>query len=120
MLEREADTAMMPRSQGRRNEVFEICNLLVCPGCRGSLCWSSDDVRCEVCARAYPVVDGIPVLLLDQSAAEHDELEHLHAHGYGHSHDHKQQQAAYFDHEEAAEFEIARPHGTPDVQGCAG
>lgn len=96
-----------------------IRDLLLCPACHGSLHWSEAEARCRACARTYPVVDGIPILLLDQSAADHDELEHLHghpaghAHGPAHQHGHKQQQAAYFDREQAAEFEIARPHGTP-------
>lgn len=91
-----------------------LSDLLVCSACRGPLRWSDAEARCTSCARPYPIVDGIPILLLDQSAADHDELEHLHAHGHAHAHDaHKQQQAAYFDREEAAEFEIARPHGTP-------
>ncbi|MGE0544874.1 MAG: methyltransferase domain-containing protein [Dehalococcoidia bacterium] len=94
---------------------MDLHQLLVCPACRAALRWSEMEARCDACPHAFPVVDGIPVLLIDQSAADHDELEHLHGHGHGHdhAHDHKQQQAAWFDREEAAEFEIARPHGAP-------
>ncbi len=87
----------------------EIQHLLACPACRTPLAWSAALVRCETCARTYPVTDGIPILLLDQAAAEHDELEHLH------THEHKHRQAVFFDREEAAEFEITRPHGTPGL-----
>ncbi len=84
----------------------DLRSLLVCPACRGTLAWSPDEARCEACGLTYPIVDDIPVLLVDQSAAEHDELDHLHGH------EHKHQQAAFFDRDEAAEFEIVRPHGT--------
>jgi len=91
-----------------------LTDLLVCPACRGQLRWSDDQARCETCASAYPVVGGVPVLLLDRSAAEHDELDHADGHRHGPSdHDHKHRQAAYFDRHQAAEFEIARPHGAP-------
>jgi uncharacterized protein YbaR (Trm112 family)/SAM-dependent methyltransferase len=91
-----------------------LTDLLVCPACQGRLRWSNDQARCETCTSAYPVSDGIPVLLVDQSAAEHDELDHMDSHGHDQpSHDHKQRQTAYFDRHEAAEFEITRPHGAP-------
>jgi glycosyltransferase involved in cell wall biosynthesis/uncharacterized protein YbaR (Trm112 family)/SAM-dependent methyltransferase len=109
-------------------QATELRDLLVCPCCRGRLNWSPDEAVCAECARRYPVVDAVPVLLADQAAAEHDELDHLHgahhAHDVAHiegrdashhdeAHDHKGQQAAYFDRGEAAEFETSRPHGTP-------
>ncbi len=87
----------------------DFLRLLVCPACRGSLEWSPEHLCCNACTRAYPITDGIPVLLLDGAAAEHDELEH--------HHDHKHRQAAFFDREEAAEFEITRPHGAPGLYG---
>jgi ubiquinone/menaquinone biosynthesis C-methylase UbiE/uncharacterized protein YbaR (Trm112 family) len=80
---------------------------LVCPSCRGALAWLPDEIGCQSCLSTFPIVDGIPVLLRDQRAAHHDELEHLHGPN------HKQTQAAYFDRNLAAEFEITRPHGTP-------
>ncbi len=87
--------------------VDDLHALLVCPACRGALAWSQAEGRCASCGRAYPVLDGIPVMLVERSAAEHDEIEHLHGH------QHKHQQAAFFDRELAEEFEITRPHGTP-------
>jgi SAM-dependent methyltransferase/uncharacterized protein YbaR (Trm112 family) len=86
----------------------ELLSLLACPACRGELVWASHEVRCAGCGRRYRVEDGIAILLLDGAAAEHDELEHLHA-----GHAHKRAQATFFDRQEAAEFEIDRPHGTP-------
>src|SRR2546428_5805248 len=84
-----------------------LLRLLVCPSCRHELSWSQSDGRCNGCGRAYPIEDGIPVLLLDAAASQHDELEHRHGH------EHKREQAAFFDREDAAEFEVTRPHGTP-------
>lgn len=85
----------------------DLLKLLVCPSCHHELSWSQTDARCSGCGRAYAVEDGIPLLLLDEAASEHDELEHRHRH------EHKREQAAFFDREDAAEFEVNRPHGTP-------
>ncbi|MGE0229526.1 MAG: glycosyltransferase [Dehalococcoidia bacterium] len=90
--------------------------LLVCPGCHGALSWAEEVACCQSCGHSFPVIDGIPVLLLNGAAADHDELDHLHGvphpHGSGES-THKQRQAAHFDRADAAEFEVNRPHGTP-------
>ncbi len=42
---------------------------LACPACYGGL--RLEDVRliCVACARAYPIVDGIPVLIVDRAEA---------------------------------------------------
>ncbi len=86
---------------------LELEDLLVCPSCHGGLTCALTEIRCKMCAHSFAVVDGIPVLLSDHHAAEHDELEHQPTGA------HKCQQAVYFDREEAAEFEITRPRGTP-------
>jgi ubiquinone/menaquinone biosynthesis C-methylase UbiE len=67
---------------------------VVCPACRESLSWSSEDATCSCCGRSFTVSDGIPVFVDGERA------------------DHKSLQAAYFDDVEP-EFEITRPHGTP-------
>ncbi len=99
----EPSAARIERDEGTKVE--ELWRLLVCPGCHGSLGWSADQAGCGTCGRAYPIIDGIPVLLLDQRAADHDELDQ--------GHGHKARQAAFFDHHAPAAFEITRPHGTP-------
>ncbi len=88
---------------------------LDCPVCRTALLQRADTYECVPCGRTYPIVDGIPVLLPDDTAAEHDEIDHLHV-----DHDasaggdaHKVAQAEHFDRAVAEEFEITRPHGTP-------
>lgn len=88
--------------------MVELRELLVCPSCHGPLAWSANEIRCRRCIRRFAIVDGIPILLVDEGASEHDELEHVRSH-------HKGQQASFFDREEAAEFETIRPHGAPGL-----
>ncbi len=89
----------------------QLKGLLVCPMCHSHLSWAPDEARCDGCGSAYPIVDRIPVLIADQAAADHDELDHEHGHGHANSGSQKERQAAYFDREMAAEFEITRPRG---------
>jgi len=48
----------------------EVLRILVCPACHGSLAWDyeTSELVCShaTCGMAYPVSDGIPVLLVDQ------------------------------------------------------
>lgn len=88
-------------------ELVELMQLIVCPACRGGLTRSSDVITCRICTRQYAISDGIPILLLEQAASDHDDVD-LRPH-------HKRQQAKFFNCEDAAEFEILRPHGTPDL-----
>lgn len=47
----------------------ELRALLVCPADHGELTDDVQDSRlvCSVCGRRYPVVDGIPVMLVDEA-----------------------------------------------------
>jgi len=40
-----------------------VIERLACPVCLGSLAPQDQRLRCLACGRAYPVVDGIPVLI---------------------------------------------------------
>ncbi len=47
-------------------------SIIVCPQCRGALTDSTStagqlELVCASCALAYPVIDEIPVLLLDEA-----------------------------------------------------
>ncbi len=46
-----------------------LLDILVCPACKESLMLSpeQDSLRCAQCRVAYPIRDGIPVLLADQA-----------------------------------------------------
>ena len=39
----------------------------VCPRCKGDLSIDVGTLWCEVCRLLYPIVDGIPVLLIDEA-----------------------------------------------------
>lgn len=45
----------------------ELARILVCPACMGALAEGSDgaSLECDTCDRAYPVANGIPILLAD-------------------------------------------------------
>jgi uncharacterized protein YbaR (Trm112 family) len=40
---------------------------LACPACRGALRLEEARVVCTGCERSYPVVDGIPVLIVERA-----------------------------------------------------
>lgn len=46
-----------------------LLEILACPACHAPLREDSDELMCtaDSCALAYPVRDGIPVLLVDES-----------------------------------------------------
>jgi uncharacterized protein len=49
----------------------EVLELLVCPSCHSSLAWDYEaaELVCTggECGLAYPVRDGIPILLVDEA-----------------------------------------------------
>ena len=52
--------------------VREILEMVVCPACHGRLDLNStsatvETVRCIECGKSYPIVDGIPVLLVSRA-----------------------------------------------------
>lgn len=89
-------------------DLSDLSALLVCPKCRGGLRRSADLATCQACGLSFQQQDGITELLGDADRTEHDEIDHDHG-------DHKGAQARYFDRDDAQEFEIARPHGTPGL-----
>lgn len=80
----------------------DLTALLACPACRGTLNDSEGGLRCENCATLFPIVDGIPILVLETADQSEDQ---------------RRRQATYFDQDVAAEFEIVRPHGAPALYG---
>jgi uncharacterized protein YbaR (Trm112 family) len=51
--------------QAEPNHFFDpaVLDQLACPACLGALCLDEARLVCAACGRAYPVVDGIPVLI---------------------------------------------------------
>ena len=56
----------------------ELRAILACPACKGDLIFEETRIICERCRKAYPIRDGIPVLLEDEARTLSDEeLERL-------------------------------------------
>lgn len=56
----------------------KLLDILVCPVCKGRLQHqdSADELWCRACRLAYPVHDGIPVMLEDEARTlSPDEME---------------------------------------------
>jgi len=50
----------------------DLINMLACPACKTALAYDEDRdiLKCGKCHRAYPVRDGIPILLVDEAIVE--------------------------------------------------
>ncbi len=44
-----------------------VLDLLACPACGGELRLEVARLACVECGRAYPIVDGIPVLIAERA-----------------------------------------------------
>ena len=47
----------------------ELLDILVCPECKQpvKLTETQDGLRCPTCRRTYPIIDDIPVMLVDKA-----------------------------------------------------
>ena len=50
-----------------RRDIESSLEPFVCPRCKGDLSIDAGTPRCEVCRLVYPIIDGIPVLLIDEA-----------------------------------------------------
>lgn len=52
-------------ADSRNYPVFDpsVMDQLACPACHGDLRLKDTRLICAACGRAYPIVDGIPVLI---------------------------------------------------------
>ena len=56
----------------------ELKAILVCPACKGNLIFEETRIICQACRKAYPIRDGIPILLEEEARTLSDEeLERL-------------------------------------------
>ena len=60
----------MTTNEERLPALDEWAGLLACPACQDALCTEAGRMVCSGCGRAYPVVDGIPVLIKERAGAE--------------------------------------------------
>ena len=45
----------------------ELKAILVCPACKGNLIFEETRIICQACRKAYPIRDGIPVMLVEEA-----------------------------------------------------
>jgi uncharacterized protein YbaR (Trm112 family) len=45
----------------------KLLEIIVCPQCHADLAVIGEELVCQGCGLAYPVRDGIPVLLVDEA-----------------------------------------------------
>ena len=45
----------------------ELLNILACPVCKASVELQEQKIVCTECGRKYPVRDGIPIMIIDES-----------------------------------------------------
>lgn len=45
----------------------ELKRILVCPACKGELLFEETRIICKACRKAYPIRDGIPVMLIGEA-----------------------------------------------------
>ena len=50
----------------------DLLAILVCPACKQPLAYNqqAETLKCPACRRVYPIVDDIPVLLVDEARIE--------------------------------------------------
>src|SRR5207247_1004283 len=62
--------AREPRSKGDPRMIDdELKAILVCPACKGDLLFEETRIICPACRKAYPIRDGIPVMLINEAEA---------------------------------------------------
>jgi uncharacterized protein len=50
-----------------------VVSQLACPACAGDLRLDDAHLRCVACGRAYPIIDGIPVLIVERAESPNAE-----------------------------------------------
>jgi uncharacterized protein len=50
-----------------RQALNQWVDRLACPACYGKLRFEPSTALCASCGRAYPIVDGIPVLIVERA-----------------------------------------------------
>lgn len=53
----------------------ELLKILVCPACKEEVVLKNNKLVCKKCRRAYPIKDGIPIMLIEEAQIEEEEEE---------------------------------------------
>ncbi len=48
----------------------ELLNVLACPACKADVRLEEQCIVCVECGKRYPVRDGIPIMLIDETTKE--------------------------------------------------
>jgi uncharacterized protein YbaR (Trm112 family) len=59
-----------PDSSRRASLLASIVDQLACPACQAAMRLDVTALQCTGCSRLYPIVDGIPVLIADETERE--------------------------------------------------
>ncbi len=51
----------------------ELLDILACPACKSDVRLSNDRIVCVKCRRAYPIKNGIPIMLVEESTISKDD-----------------------------------------------
>ncbi len=44
----------------------ELLNIIACPACKANVVFDKNKIVCLECNRAYPIEDGIPIMMTDE------------------------------------------------------
>ncbi|MFH1441791.1 MAG: Trm112 family protein [Candidatus Omnitrophota bacterium] len=45
----------------------ELLDILACPACKADVSFKDNKIVCSKCGKKYPVKDGIPIMLINES-----------------------------------------------------
>jgi hypothetical protein len=64
-----------PQDKPKPSSAFDAAVLaqLACPACHGDLRLEGSRLDCVACGRGYPIVDGIPVLIVERAEQVREE-----------------------------------------------
>lgn len=51
-------------------QIEKSLSALACPSCHGPLRAEDAHIHCQSCGLAYPIIDGIPVLIVERGTAK--------------------------------------------------
>jgi uncharacterized protein len=60
---------MLPQAAHKERDMVDkkLLEILACPACRGAVQEKGNTIACLSCRRIYPVVDDIPVMLVEEA-----------------------------------------------------
>lgn len=50
----------------------KLLEILACPACKADVALKGEKLVCVQCRRAYPIRDGIPVMLIEEATLEEE------------------------------------------------